>query len=79
MKFRTKTILGIALIEGVLLTILGLSVLGQLQSSNEAELERRIATTARLLSASVRDALIAYDLATLESVVSDILGTGDLA
>jgi hypothetical protein len=34
MKFRTKTILGIALIEGILLTILVFSVLGQLQSSN---------------------------------------------
>jgi len=78
-KFRTKTILGVALIEGVLLSILGLSVLGQLQSANEAELERRVATTSRLLSASVRDALIAYDIATLESVVNDIIGTGDLA
>ena len=79
MKFRTKTILGIALIEGVLLTILSFSVFGQLQSSNEAEVERRVATTARFLSASVRDALIAYDLATLESIVVDVLGTGDLA
>ncbi|MCB1959532.1 MAG: response regulator [Rhodocyclaceae bacterium] len=79
MKFRTKTVLGIALIEGILLTILGLSVLGQLQDSNEAEMERRVATVSRLLSASVRDPLIAYDLATLESVASDVLGTGDLA
>ena len=79
MKFRTKTILGIALIESVLLSVLGLSILGQLQSSNEAELERRAATTARLISASTRDALIAYDLASLESVVSEIMDTGDLA
>ncbi len=79
MKFRTKTILGIALIEGILLSILGISILGQLQSSNEDELERRAATTARLISASTRDALIAYDLASLESVVSEIMGTGDLA
>ncbi|NTV72142.1 MAG: response regulator [Azonexaceae bacterium] len=78
MKFRAKTIIGVALIEGILLSVLGLSVLGQLQSSNEAELERRVATTSRLLSASVRDALIASDLATLDSVVTDILGTGDL-
>ena len=79
MKFRSKTILGIALIEGVLLSILGLSVLGQLQSSSEAELERRMATTARLLSASVRDSMLAYDLATLDSVTRDVLGAGDLA
>ncbi len=79
MKFRTKTILGIALIECILLTILGLSVLSQLQNSNEEELERRVATTARLINASVREALISYDLATLESVASDALATGDVA
>ena len=79
MRFRTKTIFGIALIEGVLLAVLGLSVLGQLQSSNEAEIERRINITARLLDASVRDALIAYDLATVESVVKEFVDTGDLA
>lgn len=79
MKFRTKTILGIALIECILLTILGLSVLSQLQNSNEEELERRVATTARLINASVREALISYDLATLESVASDALATGDIA
>jgi signal transduction histidine kinase/ActR/RegA family two-component response regulator len=77
-RFRTKTILGIALIEGVLLTILGLSIIGQLQTSYEAELERRAGSTARLISASVRDSLIAYDLATLDSVVKDIVDTGDL-
>ena len=79
MKFRTKTILGIALIEGILLTVLGLSIIGQLHTSYETELERRVASTSRLISASVRDALIAYDLATLDSVVKDIVATGDLS
>ncbi len=78
MKFRTKTILGIALIEGVLLTILGVSILGQFRQQHEAEMERRVATTSRLLSAALRDPLLAYDLATMESVSREILGTGDL-
>jgi signal transduction histidine kinase/CheY-like chemotaxis protein len=77
-KFRTKTILGIALIEGVLLTTLVLSVLHQLGSSNEAELVRRANATARLLSASVRDATISADLATLGSVIKEVMDTGDL-
>ncbi len=78
MKFRTKTIIGVALIEGLLLTFLGLSLIDQLERSNQQSIERRIETTSRLLSASLRDAMIAYDLATVESVATEILGTGEL-
>ena len=78
MKFRTKTIIGVALIEGLLLTFLGLSVIGQLERSNQQSIERRVETTSRLLAASLRDAMIAYDLATVETVAAGILGTGEL-
>ena len=79
MKFRSKTILGIALIEGILLAVLGISVLGMLRSSNEEEIERRAAVSARLLGASLRDAVIAYDLATIESIAADVLATGEIS
>lgn len=78
MKFRTKTIIGVALIECLLLTFLGLSVIGQLERSNQQSIERRVETTSRLLAASLRDAMIAYDLATVETVAKEILGTGEL-
>lgn len=78
MRFRTKTIVGVALIEAAVLTVLVWVGLGNLQSSNEAEIERRLAIGGRLIVASVRDALIAQDVATLEGIAAEIVGTGDL-
>lgn len=47
MKFRTKTIVGIALIEAVLLAVLVWNGMSQLQSSNEDNVERRMASIRR--------------------------------
>ncbi len=79
MKFRTKTIVGIALIEAVLLAILVWNGMNQLQSSNEDNVERRMASISRLLVASLRDAMVASDVATVEAVVKDVMGTGDIS
>ncbi|MBK7414107.1 MAG: hypothetical protein IPJ38_02285 [Dechloromonas sp.] len=78
MKFRTKTILGVALIEGILLAVLGASLLGQMKDSNEDEINRRANVTARLLSASARDAMVGYDLATIDSIASDLIATREV-
>lgn len=78
MKFRTKTVLGVALIEGVLLAILGFSVLNMLSSSNVDEIERRANITGRLLAASARDAMVAYDLATIDVIAREVLATGEI-
>jgi signal transduction histidine kinase/ActR/RegA family two-component response regulator len=78
MKFRTKTILGVALIEGILLAVLGASLLGRMKDSNEDEISRRASVTARLLSASARDAMIGYDLATIDSIASDLIATKEV-
>lgn len=79
MKFRTKTILGVALIEGLLLGILGVSVLGLLKTSHETEIERRATVTAKLLAASGRDAMISHDIATLHVISDEVVATGDIA
>ena len=34
MKFRTKTVLGVALIEGILLAVLGISLLGKMKDTS---------------------------------------------
>ena len=78
MKFRTKTILGVALIEGILLAVLGASLLGRMKDSNEDEINRRTSVTARLLTASARDAMVGYDLATIESIASDLIATQEV-
>jgi len=79
MKFRTKTILGVALIEGVLLAILGLNMLSLFRSSNEQEISRRATVTGRLLVASARDAMLSYDLATIDGIARDVLATGEVS
>ncbi len=76
MRFRTKTILGIALIELALLSFLIIGTLHTLRQSNEDELTRRALLGGELLAASAKDALIAHDFATLDSIVGDMLQTG---
>ena len=78
MKFRTKTVLGVALIEGILLAVLGISLLGKMKDTNEDEITRRVSVTASLLAASTRDAMISYDLATIDSIATDLLATHEV-
>ncbi len=78
MSFRLKTVLGIACIEALLLTILVISGLNYLSSSNAAQLEQRAATTAKLVATMTGDAVIAVDLATLDVLVDQALSNPDL-
>jgi PAS domain S-box-containing protein len=73
LSFRLKTILGIAIIESVLLLILVLSSLEFLRTSNEQQLIQRASTTSKLFASATKDAVLATDLATLESFVEEIL------
>ncbi|MFA6489011.1 MAG: ATP-binding protein [Sideroxydans sp.] len=78
MRFRTKTILGVAAIEMVLLAILVGSTLSILRNSNELELTRRVQLGGKLLAAAAKDAVISQDLATLDSLVEEAMGTGQI-
>lgn len=78
MRFRTKTIIGIAAIEMVLLTVLVSSVLSILRESNESELVRRAQLGGTILAASAKDAVISQDLATLDSLVEEAMLTGQI-
>lgn len=78
MNFRTKTVLGVAIIEAVLLTILVVSTLGILQRSTQDELLDRAETTGQLLAAASRDALLAWDMATLDSIAWEAGRSGRL-
>jgi signal transduction histidine kinase len=73
MSFRLKTIIGIGLIEAVLLSILIWSSLELLASSNEARLIEHVSTTATLFATTAKDAVLATDLASLESFVQEVL------
>jgi len=73
MSFRLKTILGVALIEAVLLSLLVISGIYYLRSSNEAQLAERARTTARLIASMTSDAVVATDLATLDALVEQAI------
>ena len=78
MSFRFKTILGIALIESILLLILVSSALNFLSESNEEQLLKYAKTTSELFSNAAKDAVLASDLATLESLIKQILQNKDI-
>lgn len=73
MSFRLKTVLGIALIEAVLLLVLVMSSLYELRRTGENQLRQRAETTATLFASTTADAVLAYDLASLESLVAEVL------
>jgi PAS domain S-box-containing protein len=78
LNFRTKTVLGIALIESILLVILVFSALSFLHNSNEKQLLQRATITSRLFKNAVKDAVLSTDLATLESFVEEIISNPDI-
>ncbi len=73
MSFRLKTILGAALIEAILLTILVWTGLDYMERSAEREFTHRATATVKAFTVTTKDAVIASDLATLQSLVDDIL------
>ena len=79
MRFRTKTILGVAVIEIVLLAVLVGSALSALRDSNELELTRRVQLGGKLIAVAAKDAVISQDLATLDSLVIETMASQQIA
>lgn len=73
MKFRTKTILGVASIEIILVSSLIFYGLSWLKTSNEVELQSRAHNIVDLLATTAKDAVLAYDVATLEAFTSALV------
>ncbi len=73
MSFRLKTILGVALIEVTLLIILVWNGMELMRRSSEDQLIQRAETTAALFASMVKDGVLSYDLATLETFVAELI------
>lgn len=73
LSFRWRTVLGVALIEAALLLVLITVVLQQMREASEYSLQRYAETTAALFARTAQDAVLGYDLATLESLVAEIV------
>lgn len=77
MSIRLKTILGIALIEVVFLSLLLWVSLDYLRSTNQDQLRGRAQSTAHLIAIAIKNALIAQDLATLEALAREGVSHSD--
>ena len=76
MKFRTKTVLGVTLIQAVLLSVLVVSVLSRMSEACRQQIEYRAQVTGQLLAAAARDPMVAYDVSTLKSLATDLVASG---
>ena len=73
MSLRLKTILGVGLIEAILLVILISSVVNYMRGTSYTDMENYVATTTTLFSTATQDAVLSQDLATLDTLVEEIL------
>ena len=73
MSFRLKTVLGIAGIEIILLSILIVSSLHYLRVSNEQQLLERARTTAKLVATMTSDAVVAMDIPTIDVLINQTM------
>lgn len=78
MSIRLKTILGVALIEGSLLIVLLVTMMNFMRDSNYEALVKRAQTTATLFATTTKDAVLSYDLASLETFTDEMLKNPDL-
>lgn len=78
MSFRWKIILGVASVQALLLIILIWSGLNVLEKSSEDALIKRTQTTGKLFASTASAAVLATDLASLESFVGEILSNPDI-
>lgn len=73
MSFRLKTILGVAFIEVTLLLFIVVQAVFYLRDSTTEQLMNRARTTVNLSVSISKDAVLSYDLASMETFLEDIL------
>jgi diguanylate cyclase (GGDEF)-like protein len=73
MSFRLKIILGMVIIQIAILAVLVSYGITVLRTSNEEELVKRTQTTARLFASTAQPAVISSDLASLDSLINEVL------
>ena len=79
MTFRSKTILGVALLQILLVTVLLVTTLGAMTLAAREEVERRAEVTARLIGASAKDAMVSKDFATLDALTAEARAANSVA
>lgn len=77
-SLRTKTISGIALIEATLLIFLIFTTIRLFSDTLDENIEKRAETTANLFASTTKNALLSYDLASLQTDVDELMNNPDI-
>lgn len=77
-SLRTKTILGVALIEATLLGILLFTTFNLLSALINDTVVKRATTTSNLFYSTTKNAFLAFDLASLEADVKELMANPDI-
>jgi len=78
MSLRLKTVLGVALIEGLLLALLIYTAMTYMHDNLEDALIKRATTTATLFASTAKDPVLSYDLASLDAFGSELASNQDI-
>lgn len=78
MSLKIKTIVGVALIEAILLLFLVTMTVNYLRGTNYEGIEKRAFTTVKLFASASKDAVLSYDLATLDSLTNEVMKNPDI-
>lgn len=78
LSLRSKTIFGVAAIEGILLIAMVLSAIHFFTKTANSDLQKRANTTAKLFATMAEDAVLSYDLASLNTFVNEIMENPDI-
>ncbi|WP_413701201.1 HAMP domain-containing protein [Psychromonas sp. KJ10-10] len=79
LSLRNKTIISIALIEAILLIALIFTAVNFMRGSLNEDLVKRSSTIATLFASTTKDAVLTYDLASLETYCSELMNNPDIA
>ncbi|MFK7997904.1 MAG: sensor histidine kinase [Granulosicoccus sp.] len=78
MSLRLKTVLGVALIEGLLLAFLIYTATSYMHDNLEDALVKRATTTATLFASTAKDPVLSYDLASLDAFGNELTLNQDI-
>ena len=78
LTLKTKTILGTAVIQGVLLLILVFTVTKFMADIANENFGKRAKTATKLFAATSKHSVLSYDLASLDSIVSEVIDNPDV-
>lgn len=79
LSLRNKTIISIAFIEAALLIVLIFTAVNFMRDTLNTDLAKRSSTIATLFASTTKNAVLTYDLASLETYCAELMNNPDIA